>query len=379
MQQGKKTGIICVALFCCLTMWGQTTDFNYQIILESRAQYNNLDKKSKVNPGNTLNIEELTSTTQLYPIIKFEHKMNELSTYLQVEGNVTNYNFSKDSIRFDFQELYLQFSYKEQHHFSLGKRRLDWGTGMLWNPTNFYVQKDPFRTQNRLEGIYQATYTLLLPNGTVQGYVFPEKHLKDFSYALKFDYYGSRIDASLSFLQYMRYQQFGFDLSYGGDIFTAYTEGVFRNYSKSYRVGEDGQLIVPSTKRNKYRTEIVAGGSVNFNVHISFRGEYRFREDYLNRNDVNRFESGLPNHAIIYDAISVGKHSLFGNLEWKELYDRFFIQMRSFYDPVSCQLIVSPLFIWKINNFQVELSSMVYNNSLALFNYQGSLLISCHF
>lgn len=358
---------------------GQETDFSHQVIIESKAEYNNRDKKSRVNPDNRMNIEEFTSITHLYPILNFRNSINDLTTSLQLEGDVVNYNFSKDSVQFAFQEIYVGFAYREKHYFSFGKRRLYWGTGMIWNPTNFYVQKDPFRTRNRLEGIMQGSYALLLPKGTLQAYVFPDRRLKDFSYALKYDFYASRIDGGISFLQYTRYQQFGFDLSYGGDLFTAYAEGVWRNYSKSCRVGEDGLLIVPGTERKKFFTEIVGGISYNLNARISLRAEYRFREDYLNKKEVRRFETYLPEHLMIYDPISVGQHSLFGSIEWKDTFESYYAQLRSFYDPVSGQLIVSPLFIVKINNFQLELSSMIYNNSLSVFNYQGSLLISCHF
>lgn len=372
-------------LWCCLfalsvvALRAQETAFDYQLIFESQGQYNNLDKHSVINPDNRMNVEELTSLTRLYPVLKFRYAQNDLSATLQTEGNLSNYNFSGDSVRFSFQELYVRFAYQERHHITLGKRRLDWGSGMIWNPTNFYVQKDPFRTQNRLEGIFQVAYSYLFSGGTLQAYLFPEKRLKDFSYGLKYDYYGTRLDASLSFLQYTRYQQFGYSLSYGGNISTLYAEGVFRNSSKSYRVGKEGELLPPTEDRKKFRTEAVVGFSLNCNAHISLRGEYRFREDYLNRTEVKQFEDALPSHTLIYDAISVGKHSLFGSAEWKDLYDQYFIQMRSFYDPTSNQLILSPLLIRKINNFQIELSMLFNNNALAVFNYQGSIVLSCHF
>jgi len=372
-------------LWCCffalsvVTIRAQETAFDYQLIIESQGQYNNLDEHSVVNPDNQMNIEELTSVTRLYPVLKFRYGQNDLLATLQTEGNLSNYNLSGDSVRFSFQELYIRFAYQEKHYITLGKRRLDWGSGMIWNPTNFYVQKDPFRTQNRLEGIFQVAYSYLFSSGALQAYIFPEKRLKDFSYGLKYDYYGTRLDASLSFLQYTRYQQFGYSLSYGGNISTLYAEGVFRNYSKSYRVGKEGELLSPVEDRKKFHSEVVAGFSLNCNAHISLRGEYRFREDYLNRTGVKQFGAALPAHTLIYDAISVGKHSLFGSAEWKDLYDQYFIQVRSFYDPASTQLILSPLLIWKINNFQVEISALFYNNALAVFNYQGSVLLSCHF
>jgi len=354
---------------------GQEMDFSYQIIMESKGEYNNIDKNSALNPDNQMKIKEITSATQLYPILKFRHSQDKFSSLLQIEGNCTNYNFSGDSLSFSFQELYTQFSISDKHFVSIGKRRLDWGSGTLWNPTNFYVQKDPFRTQNRLEGIFQASYSYLLSNGMLQAYVFPEKKLKDFSYALKYDYYGNRIDASVTFLQHQQSQQLGYSVSYGGNISTLYSEGVWRNYSKSYRANENGVLVNSSEGRSKFWTEIVAGMSINLNANLSFRSEYRFREDYLNKEQISEFKRNLPANSLIYDPVGIGKHTLFASLEWKDLYDRYMIQVRTFLDPVSSQLIVSPLFIWKYHDLQVEISAMVYNNAIPLLNYQGTVLL----
>lgn len=315
--------LVFLTLFLPGQSQAQSTDFSHQIILESKGEYNHSDKHS----------EEFSALTRLYPILRFGYIEEELTSILQVEGNFNNYNFT-DSVRFLFQELYAQFNFREKHHFAFGKKRLNWGTGMLWNPTNFYIQKDPFRTQNRLEGILQASYSLLFANGSLQAYIFPESRLKDFGYALKYDYYGSRADASLSFLRYIGYQQLGMDISYGGDRFTAYAEGVLRYY----------------TDKEHFWAEGVAGFSVIANAHISVRGEYRFHQ-----------------------------RNLFAALEWKELYDRWFLQMRTFYEPLSEQLIVSPLFIWKKSNFQVELSTMLFYNANTSFDYQASVLLSCHF
>jgi hypothetical protein len=322
----------------------QPAEIAYQLIWESKQQYNKLPSR-----------DEWISATQLYPVIRLENSLDKVSNRIQIEGNLMNYNFSKDSTTFLFQELYTQFSYKEKHHLTIGKKRLDWGTGMLWNPTNFHVQKDPFRTQNRLEGIFMMNYTCLFNTGSLQVYVFPEREIKEFSYALKYNYAGERSDLSISFLEYTIYQQLGVDMSYGGDIFTAYGEGAIRNYSK----------VKPNPGKKKYWIEAVAGASLLFNAHWNMRSEYRFREDY----------AGVT----VYDPVSISQHSLFGSVEWKDLYDRSSLHIRVFYDPLSRQFIASPLFIWRKNNFQVELSSMMYNHAYAVYDFQTSLLVSCHF
>lgn len=377
----KYTYYICVILLFFLPSAGsgQSSGLAYQIILESKNQYTGLDKSSLLNKDNRMKIDELSSTTQLYPILTFRSDFSELENTLQAEGNFTNYNFDKDSVRFTFQELYTRFSWKGSHHWIIGKKRLDWGSGVVWNPTNFYIQKDPFRTQNRLEGIFLLNYTWLFNTGSFEAYVFPEKKGKGISYATKYNYTGERIDLSVSFLEYLRCQQIGYDISYGADHFIAYSEGVFRNYSKSYRVGKDGELIAPHNRKTRFYSDIVTGVSYSFNAYLGARLEYRFREDYLNKDEVAAFERYLPLNSMIYDPVSVGKHAIFASAEIKDLYDRFNFQMRTFFDIISNQLIIAPLFVWKKNNFQIELASMIFNNSLTLFNTQTSLLISCHF
>jgi hypothetical protein len=352
------------AFFCN----GQSVARDYQLILESKTQYSHPDKTSPVS-----------SVTQLYPIVTLGSGLGGLQNTLQAEGRLTNYNFSKDSVRFGFQELYVRFSREDRHHWTIGKKRLDWGTGMIWNPTNFYIQKDPFRTQNRLEGIFQLNYTCLFNTGSLEVYVFPEKKPEDFSWSFKYNYTGERVDADISFLEYTGHQQIGYDISYGGDRFTACAEGVFRNYSKSYRIGKEGELLPPRNRASRVYSEIVSGASYAFNAVWGARLEYRFREDYLTRKEVADFRKYQPQNRLIYDPVSIGKHTLFASAEIKDMYDRFNLQIRTFFDLFSNQLIVSPLFIWKKNNFQLELSSMIFVNSLGGYNSQTSLLLSCHF
>jgi hypothetical protein len=311
---------------------GQPATWDYQLIVESKSQYNHSDKASLINKDNWMKIDKLSSITELYPIVTAGSDWGELLNTLQAEGNLTNYNFDKDSVRFMFQELYTHFSWKDSHHWTVGKKRLDWGAGMVWNPINFYIQKDPFRTQNRLEGIFQLNYIYLFARGSLEVYVFPGKKTEDFS---------------ISFLEYTRSQQAGYNISYGGDRFIVYAEGVFRNYSKSYRVGKEGELLSPRNRATKFYSEIVPGASYAFNASLGARLEYRFREDYLSREEVVDFKKYLPRNNIIYDPVSIGKHTLYASAEIKDIYDRYNLQVRTFFDLFSDQLIVSPLFVWE--------------------------------
>lgn len=357
----------------------QEAKFDYQVILETRGEYNDIDKRSEVNPDNWMGLNEFSSSSQLYPIGEFKNTWGNLKVRMQVEANIKNYNFDKDSTDFSFQELYSQFQLKEKHFFVFGKKRLDWGTGMIWNPTNFFIQKDPVRTQNRLEGIFMLNYSYLFGQNTFSLYLFPEKDGKDFKAAVKYDYSKERIDASLSFVEYGKFQQFGYDISYGGDLFTAYVEGVLKNYTKNFSLRRDGIAVSPQNRSKKFRSEFVSGTTVIFNSHISFSGEYRFREDCLGRKDIELYKRYLPANSALFDPLSMGKHTLFGNIEYRETFSRWAVNVRSFYDISSNQLVVSPVGTLSLNNFQIELTSLFYTNSIAIHNRQTSLLISCFF
>jgi hypothetical protein len=349
------------------------------MILETKGEYNQLNKGSKVNPSNFMGINDFNSLSQLYPVFSFKDTSKDIGTMLQIEGNIKNYNLETDSTDFSFQELYGQIALKDKHYFIVGKKRLDWGTGLVWNPTNFFIQKDPLRAQNRLEGIFMLNYNYLLSNGAINFYIFPDKKKDDFKLAVKYDYSGNKIDASLSFLEYKKYQQYGFDFSYGGNYFTAYVEGVMRNFTKSYRINQDSSLIGPEQQKKSFHPELVTGTSVLLSSNITFNLEYRYRGDYLNKSEVNIFKGNLPNNMLVYDPIGISKHTVFSSIEYKDTYGRWSANLRSFYDPVSNQLIVSPLGVWVKNNFQAELSVVVYNNTLSICNFQSNLLLSYFF
>lgn len=366
---------------CRNTLFAQSDNFSYQMILESKLEYNNINKTSRINPENSMKISDFSSISQFYPVFSFKNTVNNTSTLLQAEGNIKNFNFERDSTLFTMQELYGQVSFNYKHYITIGKKRLDWGSGMIWNPTNFFVQKDPMRTQNRLEGIFMLNYTSILSDGEINLYVFPDKDISDFKMAVKYNYSGNRIDASLSFLEYKKYQQFGMDISYGGNFFTAYTEGVLKNFTKSYGINNHGQIkiITPEEKSGKFYPEWVLGTSVILNPQLTLNAEYRYRGDQLNKSEINIYSVYLPYNRLLYDPISIGRHSFFGSIVYADLYGRWSVNLRNFYDPTSNQLIVSPLGILTIHNFQAELSAMIYNKTFSLFNFQTQLLVSYSF
>lgn len=374
--------IIAIVLLSNMAMQfslAQESKFNYQMILETKGEFNDMDEKSKVNPNNWMDLDDFSSQSQLYPILEFRNTWDDLNIKLQIEANIKNYNFDKDSTDFSFQELYTQFGLRGKHFFVFGKKRLDWGTGMIWNPTNFFIQKDPIRTQNRLTGVFMLNYSYLFGQNALSIYLFPGKKEEDFKAAIKYDYSKERIDASFSFVEYGNYQQLGYDISFGGNLFIAYSEGILKNYTKNPKFESDGTVIPPQNRRKKFRSEFVLGTTLIFNPHISFSSEYRFREDYLGKKDLKLYKKNLPANSELFDPLSMGKHTVFGNIEYKETYSRWSANLRSYYDISSNQLTLSPVAVLSLNNFQIELTSLFYNNSISIHNWQTSLLVSCFF
>lgn len=357
----------------------QQPAFAYQVILETQAVYQAIREDSPVNPGNAWGLEAFTSVARLYPVLQFAHRFGQLDSKLQLEGLIRNDNLAKDSTRFSFQELYTQFSIADNHYFVAGKKRLDWGTGAIWNPTNFYIRKDPLRPQNRLDGIFMLSYAYLRGNGSWNLYLFPAREKENTAAAFRYEYTAARFDVALSFVEQGNDQQFGYEMAYGGDYFTAYSEGAVRSRTKAFHVGAGGAGIPPGERKRRYYGEWVGGMTYSLDSHFSLSAEYRYRGDYPGRGEIARYKQFLPANPLVYDPLGIGRHTLFGNASWRDTYGKWSAQVRVFGDPVSGQWVVSPLGVWTMNNFQIELSGMWYAPSWQIYRFQGSALLSYFF
>jgi hypothetical protein len=355
-----------------------TPKVTYLVIFEDKNDINFLAKNSTINAGNMFKINDFNSMSQLYPVVKFEDSLsNKINSIFQVEGDFKNNNQNFNMAQFSFMELYGQLSSGGKHYFTFGKKRLDWGSGLIWNPTVFYTQKDPLRVQNRLEGIFMLNYSYVSEKSTLGVYVFPDSTFKQSKVTVKYDFTGNRVDGSLSYLNYgLNNHQLGYSISYGGDRFTLYSEGVVRNFTKSYNIGSDGIILTPTKMKRRVIPEIVFGSSIILSPKVTYFLEYRYKDDNLNADQVNYYEANPAVNALLYDPISVGKHTIFNNIAYTDGDGRWSLSLRNFYDPVSKQLIVSPLYTYKIKNFQIELSTTVYNNALAVLKSQSTFLLS---
>jgi len=347
--------------------------------MENYNEFNILDEQSDVNPENLLELNEISSITRFYPILTYKDTIqNELVGTFQVEPGFfnNNLNFSLD-IR--FMELYTAVKFDEKNRLLIGKKRLDWGNGLVWNPTLFYTQKDPLRVQNRLEGVFQVSYNHLFPKSDLEFYVFPDSTVSRSKIALKYNIVGNRTSFSTIYMYSGEGHQFGYDISFGGDQFTLYTEGVAKTYSRRFGISPGGNLINPTSKSDAINLEVVAGSSINLSNRLTSYFEYRYSDDNLNRTELTAFRNNLPDNLVLYDPISMGKHSFFGSINYIGNYGRWSLNSRGFYDPTSHQFIISPLFIYSLNNLQLELSTLAYHNSFAIFDLQSTLLISLSF
>jgi hypothetical protein len=347
--------------------------------MENYNEFNVLDKRSKVNRDNLLGLNDISSITRFYPILSYKDTIsNELVGTFQVEPGFfnNNLNFSLD---LKFMELYTAIKFDEKSRLLIGKKRLDWGSGLVWNPTLFYTQKDPLRTQNRLEGVYQLNYNHLFDKSDLEFYIFPDSTIAKSKIAVKYNMFGNRSNFSSTYIYSGEGHQLGYDISYGGNQFVLYSEGIAKTYSRRFSINSEGLIIDPTSIKKTLNFEAVLGSSINLSERITGYFEYRYSGDNLNRNEIAAFRNYLPDNLILYDPISMGQHSFFGSVNYIGSYGRWSLNSRGFYDPTSHQLILSPLFIYSLNNLQLELSALAFHNSFAIYDLQSTLLISLSF
>lgn len=65
--------IVLFAWFTAASISAQESRFDYQIILETKGAYNNIDQESKINFENRMKLDEFSSLSQLYPILGFKN------------------------------------------------------------------------------------------------------------------------------------------------------------------------------------------------------------------------------------------------------------------------------------------------------------------
>ena len=355
--------------------------FEYKIIVENEFEYFNIATDSKLNPDNQyLQLDEFNYETRFYPILKLENGKSKFQLEPLIKYAPTK--TKKDSLQLSIQELYTGFELNNHVYLLIGKQRLTWGTGLIWNPTNFYTQKDPFRLNNRLEGLNQARIECYLGSLTLNLLASPNKDFDKLMYAAKLESNIGGLFYSFSYASVEKAQyQFGGDFSYAGDIFTLYGEGVMKNYSKYSFVNDTGGITPRPVVTNlkDFYSDLVLGGSLNISSNLIFQLEYQYRSDYNSKVGMKDFDRTIPNSLSIYDPLSMGKHTLYGGVNFRDNYGKYTITGGSFYDPLTQQLTLMPQFTLTIDNFTVEASVPMYVMDYRVYNFSTKFVFSLFF
>lgn len=350
------------------------TEYSYRIINENVFTYNDIIENSIVNPSNILQLNELDIVNRFFPLGTFEK--NKIK--LQVEPRIFLSPLDEE-LQFGLNELYLQYSFSENLYVTFGKERINWGTGNVWNPSNPFLQKDPFRLNNRQEGIVLTDLEYITSSFTLNALFSPEKKINKSTFALRF---GSEISSFSYSLSYAflgdEKQQFSGDFSLGASNFTLYGEGVLRNFSNTNLIDSEGvaQTVPVGNGFENTHSEFVLGTLYNIQPRTLLIMEYRYRSDFNTSKNIENFEKFLPNNLSQYDPISMGRHSFYGQIGYTDSYSKYNINTSVFFDPITKQLLCMPELIYNGNDFKVEVSPFIFNNNLSIYDFQGRIILS---
>ena len=371
--KAKYIAVVCFLLLST-SMLSAQTEFSYRIINENIFTYNAISKNSLINPNNRLQLNELEIVNRFFPVGTF--KKNKIR--LQAEPKIL-LNPINETLEFGLNELYVQYAISDKFYATFGKKRINWGTANVWNPSNPFLQKDPFRIDNRLEGITLIDLEYIAKNLTLNALFSPKERLNRSTFALKASSKIQTLSYSFSyaFLGYEK-QQFAVDFSLGADNLTFYGEGLLRNFSNSNLIDSAG-LPESASVGNGFKnlnSEFVVGTILNVLPRTILITEYRYRSDFNTSQSIENFKDFLPNSLSIYDPISMGKHSFFGQISYMDSYSKYNISTSIFYDLITNQLLCSPGLVYNGDDFKLEINPFIYNNSLSIYDFQGRVILS---
>ncbi len=365
------------AIFLLSPILCAQTKFSYRVINENVLTYNDISTGPGVNADNILQLNEFEAENRFFPILSLKNEKLKI----QFEPRLLALPISEE-LTFSVNELYAQYQISEVFYLKLGKERINWGTGNVWNPTNPFLQRDPFRLDNRLEGIILTDFEVNLKKLDMTFLFSPDETLEKSTFATRFstDIKALTVTASYAYLGENK-QQFGSDFTYGADRFVFYGEGVVRNFSNTALVDDDGNLVPNETRggfQNSY-TEGLLGSMINISANLQALLEYRHRSDYNTKKSINNFEQFLPNNLEIYEPITMGQNSFFGQASFTDNYSKHKISANIFFDYDTNQTLVFPEYTYFGESIKIEATTFIYNNDLAIYNFQTRVILSIFF
>jgi hypothetical protein len=217
--------ILC-GIVLAAALYAEENNFYFSGTLTNEARYTGLNSSSIFNKGNILDLPDLSYLIKFDLTGKGQLGSKSLNYYFKLRG-VKNFSedldFYKDGQTyhdifnfFSVDELYIDYSPSPKLYFLIGKQRIPWGNGIIFNPVDVI---NPFRyiflPSREQEGaiIIKSEF---LPSDFLNLTFYYNPELMDF--ANKFEYISSNIaarlnivfstiDLSLYYLQKFKYKQ----------------------------------------------------------------------------------------------------------------------------------------------------------------------------
>lgn len=333
----------------------------HQVIAELQLNANALRTDSRLNPGNAAGLQALDPHLRIFPAAELSTGPVKLRADLGVALDRTEERGLRGSA--EVQELYTGVTLSERAYLVVGRQRLGWGTGFVWNPTRLDAAKDPLRVANRLKGLDAVRVEYAAPAATVNVLVGASEGDHRYLYAARVEKTFGPLSTSVSAVNPGRGDwRAGYDWSYASDRWTLYGEGTVQGASARPRVDSAGARVEPGRAGgvSGLYHDVVAGSLLSVSPRVTAVAEYRFRNDYYTGAQNDRFVRSLPRNGDLYDPTGMGRGRIFGMLRYADAERGFGVSLRGFADPTTGQLMFGPGTERSGRNLKLEVTPLVF-------------------
>lgn len=368
--------LVVISILSCSSAYA---DLSFDLVSETEAVYSNTYNKSVViqDESNSQVWQQKLFPSWFYRADTFKVKLDTKLEFYSENGGE-----NEDAYDSAVHELYIHKDLGDSFGVRVGKQHLNWGSGQIWNPTNIFRQRDYLSLDDRLEGVEALSLRYIRSKFNIEALTVSAPGSEEVFFGVKVEVPSGRITSNLTYMNLRRsHYQIGLDINYGGDLFTFYSESVFKNHGEVFEFDEVGSALAASqgdlTSKDEFN--LVFGGGVILSPVVSTALEYNYRSNAASNSDFRAFEAGLPLNVEHYDELGIGKNRLYLSIRYRDEYGYFSYSMNAFYDADSYQTMIYPSVTYSNGSYSLEFKNYFFGDSLRVFNSRSLLKFSMFF
>ena len=361
--------------------------FSQQTVAELHAHVTAAADSSVLNPGRVADLSGMTTSLRLYPAAEWRRGSLKVRADARFAAPLLGEGGGRASA--ELQEGYAGLALSGAAYVAVGRQRLGWGTGLIWNPTRIDAEKDPLRTASRLRGIDAVRLEYAFAGATLNVLAATPDAARlesagDVLYAARLETRLAGVATSLSAVNPGRADwRLGWDFSAAADRFTVYGEGTLRRASEravvdaagaTARRGAGGRVLGA-------HHDVVLGTLLSLSARWSGMVEYQYRSDAWSGAEYRRFVADLPRSGPLYDPLGPGRHRVFGMARMAGGEGTWSVALKGFADPVSGTFVLSPSLERSGTRFKAEVSPQLFldRNDVSPYRTRTQVIVSAFF